>query len=484
MAQNQGPSETIGAEELRSLETSVLKTLCLTINTAGSELKYKILDSLSDEDFYFPVNKAVFLTLSEMHLRGDYVISANLEEELQKTFADLPSSLAIEQLFNGSLPSLGDLNGWVGRLRERSRSGIVPSVTPGGPTRSVPSEPTFHQKIGTTMVRSVEEVRKRIDDEYRRSSDSAVAVPPAASSSPPEPSEFPEPVLIDPPSSAPSITAPRASQPAPAPTSQAQSSHQPVEDSLLSSEGDDWSSYLDQIASQQGRTFDTGFARIDEGLGGLGPGLVLLSDGDNRRQADFLKQLTDQMAAGTELRCLYLAATRPKTQLRIRTLARLAAVPVDDIEKGRLKKDSQEWQRIEAAGRNAAAWLKRVFVYEVKGRLDIQLVRELLKKLRLLQGSTESSCLLVVDALERISSRDSTSSIASQLRTLATSMDVLAVAATGDPKTITARDADYVGIFREDETGRLELEVLQSGRESSTMVEFQYESRTCRFTEV
>ncbi|HXV64817.1 MAG TPA: DnaB-like helicase C-terminal domain-containing protein [Vicinamibacteria bacterium] len=483
MAQNQGPSETIGAEELRSLETSVLKTLCLTINTAGSELKYKILDSLSDEDFYFPVNKAVFLTLSEMHLRGDYVISANLEEELQKTFADLPSSLAIEQLFNGSLPSLSDLNGWVGRLRERSRSGIVPSVTPG-PTRSVPSEPTLLHKAGTTMVRSVEEVRKRIDDEHRRSSDSSIAVPPAVTSSPPEAFEPPEPVFIDPPSSAQSITAPRAAQPASPPTPPPQSSHQPVEDSLLSSEGDDWSSYLDQIASQQGRTFDTGFSRIDEGLGGLGPGLVLLTDGDNRRLVDFLKQLTDQVAAGTEMRCLYLAARQPKTQLRIRTLARLAGVPVDDIERGRLKKESQEWQRIEAAGRSAAPWLKRVFVYEVKGQLDIQLVRELLKKLRLLTEGTESSCLLVVDALERISSRDSTSSIASQLRSLATSMDVLAVAATGDPKTITPKDTDYLGVFRDDETGRLELEVLQSGRESSTIVEFRYESQTCQFTEV
>ena len=55
MAVNE-PSEAIGVDELRLLEQSVLKALCLTINTAGSELKYKILDSLSDEDFYFPVN--------------------------------------------------------------------------------------------------------------------------------------------------------------------------------------------------------------------------------------------------------------------------------------------------------------------------------------------------------------------------------------------------------------------------------------------
>ena len=89
MASNTEPTSTIGVQQLRSLETSILKALCLTINTAGSELKYKILDSLSDDDFYFPVTKAVFRTLSEMHLRGDYVISANLEEELQQTGVEL-----------------------------------------------------------------------------------------------------------------------------------------------------------------------------------------------------------------------------------------------------------------------------------------------------------------------------------------------------------------------------------------------------------
>ena len=71
MPQSSERPETIGVDELRSLETSVLKTLCLTINTAGSELKYKILDSLSDDDFYFPILRAVFRTLADMHLRGE-----------------------------------------------------------------------------------------------------------------------------------------------------------------------------------------------------------------------------------------------------------------------------------------------------------------------------------------------------------------------------------------------------------------------------
>ena len=60
MASNPEPVDDISVDELRALESSVLKALCLTINTAGSELKYKILDSLADDDFYFPINRALF----------------------------------------------------------------------------------------------------------------------------------------------------------------------------------------------------------------------------------------------------------------------------------------------------------------------------------------------------------------------------------------------------------------------------------------
>src|SRR5262245_57792253 len=148
--------ETIGVDELRTLETSLLKTLCLTINTAGSELKYKILDSLSEEDFYFPVLRAVFRTLAEMPVRGDYVVSSSLEEELQKSAEDMPAGFAIEPFFDGSLPSLGELNGWVNRLKDRSRSGLIPTVAP---------PPKEALRAEATVVKPVAEMKKRIAEE-------------------------------------------------------------------------------------------------------------------------------------------------------------------------------------------------------------------------------------------------------------------------------------------------------------------------------
>ncbi len=66
---------------------------------------------------------------------------------------------------------------------------------------------------------------------------------------------------------------------------------------VLSSEGDDWSSYLEDLASKQGKIYDTGFKTLDQEFNGLAPGLMLLVDEDRERMVSFLKQVTDQMAA-------------------------------------------------------------------------------------------------------------------------------------------------------------------------------------------
>lgn len=465
MPQGSERPETIGVDELRSLETSVLKTLCLTINTAGSELKYKILDSLSDDDFYFPVLRAVFRTLADMHLRGDYVISSNLEEELVKNAGDMPAGFAIEQFFDGNLPSLGELNTWVSRLKERSRSGLIPTIAP--PVRELPN--AVRPRADATVVKPVAEVKKKIAEELRKSN--PPSAPPAA--------EKPPPVLTPPPRPKPPPTPPPREKSAPALTPPPP---KPKAKAVLSSEGDDWSSYLADLASKQGKTYDTGFKVLDRELKGLAPGLMFLVDEDRERVLSFLKQVTDQMAESGSVTCLFLASEHPKATLRLRTLGRLAGVPVVDIEKGRLRKDSPEWQRVDRAGRNAAQWLRRVFVYEFEDSLEVAVVRELTKKLQ--ESREKASSLVVVDSLERVERKGGSIQIAaSQLKALADSLEVLILAATTDPTLLASKEADYAGVFRQTSPGQVELEVLRAGRESSTITRFRYEPEYCRFTE-
>jgi predicted ATP-dependent serine protease len=250
---------------------------------------------------------------------------------------------------------------------------------------------------------------------------------------------------------------------------------------VLSSEGDDWSSYLEDLASKQGRAYDTGFKLLDHQLQGLAPGLMLLVDEDRERVVSFLKQVTDQMAE-SGVRCLYLASEHPKATLRLRTLGRLAGVPIADIEKGRLRKDSPEWQRVDRAGRGAAEWLRRVFVYEFQNELELAVVRELTRKLQ--ESPEKTPSLLVIDSLERVERKGADiQSAVSQLRGLADSLAVLILAATTDPTLLASKDADYASVFRQTSPGRAELEVLRAGRESSTIGRFRYEPEFCRFTE-
>ena len=541
MAAKSEPTAAVGVEELSALEASVLKALCLTINTAGSELKYKILDTLSDGDFYFPVHRSVFRTLSELHRRGDYVISANLDEELQKSGEHVPANFVIDELFGGTLPGLSDLSDWVMRVRERARSGLDPKEE--SRMELAARDDASPELAKETQIASVSDVKKRLAEEHKRQSTPEVAdrkdepppplksmdaastsqvfrtiaiPPPTANETAQDKSASAEPPAAPAPPALPALKAaptppalkaapappalkaapaPPASKAAPAPPAPKAAAAPPAPkaaaappapkaaaaDTVLSSEADDWDSYMDGLAPSEGHRFETGFAQLDKGLGGVKPGLMLLMDDDSQRLANFMKQVTDQFASASSLRCLYFANELPKAGLRLRTLARLAAVPISDLERGRLKKDSPEWQRLDAEGRQAADWLKRVFVYEVDGDLDLALAGELVEKL--LADSGDDSCMVVIDSIDKVMRGGrSSQGVVSQLKTLADTLDLLILAATNDPTLLASRDVDLAAIFRGSE-GVVELEVLKAENDDSTSVTFDYEPDYCRFTE-
>jgi hypothetical protein len=414
-----------------------------------------------------------------MHVRGDYVISSNLEEELQKVDGGMPAGFAIDPLFDGNLPSLSELTGWIHRLKERSRSGLVPTVTP--PVREAPKTPPPRAE---TVVKPVAEMKRKIAEELRKSNPSQTPPPVAAPISPP-----PRPAAER---SSPSVAVPQSRPKAPPtppprevspPPSSLSPPPRPKSKPSLASEGDDWSSYLKELEANQGKTFETGFKKLDREIDGLGPGLLLLVDEDRQRLLDFLKQVIDQMAASGQVRSLFVASERSKAALRIRTLSRLSSVPASDIEKGRLRKDSPEWQRVDRAGRAAAEWLRRVFVYESDEDLDASLVRELTAKLQ--ESADKESCVVVVDSLEKLDRKSGNvaSGGLARLKALADSLGVLVFAASTDPTLLASRDADYASVFRTLPSGEVELELLRAGRENSTIARFRYEPDCCRFVE-
>ncbi len=76
--------------ELAPVEVSVLRALCRTINAESSELKYKILDGLSKDDFSSRLTRAVFTAVTEMYRQGDFVIAPEIEDALRREGVELP----------------------------------------------------------------------------------------------------------------------------------------------------------------------------------------------------------------------------------------------------------------------------------------------------------------------------------------------------------------------------------------------------------
>ena len=480
MATNAKAFAEVGLGELLELETSVLQTLCLTVNTAGSELKYKILDVLTSYDFYFPVNGAIFEALEDMHRKGDYIVHSNLDEELRRRSVDYPEGFYAEDLFNGELPQMQELEQRVTKIKERSSLGLPPRPNDSEPERNPrftpeekphakqgsataqtskdpKSDPSLTQvSIGAKKARRTKDADGKIDPSLSNARRSA----PALAKSDPAVSRA---------QSGPAIGKPKNRPPL------AKSS--PL---VLASEGTELGSYLEELGSKQGKTLESGFASLDEATEGLGPGVILVVDDERDRLSGFLKQLTDQLAEGARAPCLYLSYRLSKDTLRVRTLARLSGVSARDIEKGRLKRDSSEWKKIEKSGKQASPWMKRVFVVEAGSETNLTLIRKMCRQL--LDSSGGAICALFVDGIEHLGKNGETVAACAQgLKELSESMDVVVIAAAEGSEPLTDPSIDFAGVLRDGKSGMVALELLAAGEREPQRLSFEYLPSIHRF---
>ena len=461
MSTKQEPPVGIGVGELLLIEASVLKALCMTVNTGGSEVKAKILETVAEDDFYFPVNKEIFIALKDMMRKNVHVVYTNLEEVLHKRSVHVPEDFFIQDLFKGDLPRMQDISQWIARMRERAAKGRSPVST---------SRPDI--QLGESQA--VEVAPARADaaaPALPRGGDGAPAEREAPAAHVPATAEVRRPAA----------ETEKGPKPRPAKTLPPGKSHKDVA-ALLTSEGEEWTSYLEEVRNKQGKTFETGFAGLDERAGGLTPGLMLLVDTDRDRISAFLKQFTDQVAVRSKVPCLFLSYHLPKAAMRVRTLARLSGVPARDIEKGRLKKGSPELESVEKNGREAAAWLKSIFVVDGDPEIDLGAIKDMVQTLR--APSEAATCLVVVDTLERLAERgDVPSALLAELKELATTQDVLVVVGTANRNLSAEAGLDFLASLSSGLGNVAQLEVLPAGESRSTVIRFEYLPEICRFTE-
>jgi replicative DNA helicase len=468
MATKEETSTGITVGELLALETSVLRTLCLTVNTAGSELKYKILDTLSSDNFYFPINKAIFEALEEMHRKGDYIIHNNLDEELKRLSVHFPEDFFLEDLFDGDLPRASELEQTLGKIKERALQG-----TPPRHDDSV-------EKESSEPAASKDGKNGKSGSSSRAELDSSRALARATG-------EKSDPDLTQ-------VRAgsrkPRASKEAEEPDRMARGDAAKVRAAVakssplvLASEGTELSGYLEELGSKQGKSLESGFPSLDEATDGLGPGVMVIVDEDRDRLSGFLKQIADQLAEGARVPCLYISYHHPKALLRIRTLARLSGVSARDIEKGRLKKDSPEWRKVEQCGTQASGWMKRLFVVEAGTETNLGLVRKMCRQL--MDSSNGATCVLVVDGLERLNKNDqSLSKTTAELKELGESMDILVVGGTEGNKPVSNSSVDFAAVLKDDKGGGVAVEVQAAGESKPQRLVFEYLPSIFRFIDV
>jgi hypothetical protein len=461
MSTKEEPPVGIGVGELLLIEASVLRALCMTVNSSGSEVKAKILETVAEDDFYFPVNKEIFIALKDMMRKNVHVVYTNLEEVLHKRSVHVPEDFFIQDLFKGDLPRMPDLSQWIARMRERAAKGRSP-VSMSRPEVQMSDSPAVEVAPARTDAAA---------PALPRGGDGPTAereAPPARGSAPAE-------------ARRPAAEAEKGSKPRPAKTPAPGKARKDVA-TLLTSEGEEWTTYLEEVRNKQGKTFETGFAGLDERAGGLTPGLMLLVDTDRDRISAFLKQFTDQVAVRSKVPCLFLSYHLPKMAMRVRTLARLSGVPARDIEKGRLKKGSPELESVEKYGREAAAWLKSIFVVDGDPEIDLGAIKDMVQTLR--APSEAATCLVVVDTLERLAERgDVPSALLAELKELAITQDVLVVVGTANRNLSSEPGLDFLASLSSGLGNAAQLEVLPAGESRSTVIRFEYLPEICRFTE-
>jgi hypothetical protein len=504
--------------ELVVLEGSLLRTLCLTINRESSELKNTILNELSEDDFYFPVTKAVFGTVAELH-RQDYKINPqDLQEALRRLAVTVPDDFYIEDLFVGDVPTLNELK----RSLERIKNGSETEPTAKGeeinthPTISAYlSKPRLPQKTPPSIKRDEPAPSPPPIPETEGPDLEISSYEPKTDSVPDDQSVAPDPVEVKKEQEAPPLprqpeapigekaatpskvitqvtpvseTRKRAMQkpsavdrakPDPL-TAKPKQPDRPTAGDDVSPESNDWLDYLEHLSSKQGKRLMSGFAGLDDKWGGLRLGLMLIADEDQNRARDFLKQLTDQIAWNSKASCLYVSFDLSKEALRLRTISRLAGVSAEDMENGRFEKDSPEWRKVLSAGREAMEWLGRVYVTEAGGDLSSSSVRDLSQ--RILGSEKGSMGLVALDSFKRLGGRKDSVQTMAELKELAESQSLLVVTAAQDFTLLSRANADLSVRLNGNSTD-VELAITQSMPAKSLALRFQYHPDTHRFIE-
>jgi replicative DNA helicase len=209
------------------------------------------------------------------------------------------------------------------------------------------------------------------------------------------------------------------------------------------SEGEELDSFLAGLESggkvREIAGWETGFASLSRVLNGISPGLYLLIGPPACGKSAFAKQLLDQIARRNSVPAIFFAFSERKTDLRIRTLARLSGLESRDIRRGagyllhsygvskHQSADPNEmapsWEKLKLVAEEAKSWLDLIYIEECDERTTLNDIEQRARKTRELKKS--ESLMAVIDDSQRLG--DANSSFEARLPLVAESLQALAM---------------------------------------------------------
>jgi hypothetical protein len=476
--------------ELLTVETEVLRTFCLSVNSESSELNERITEELVVDSFYFPITKSIFDTVTALSKSGMNVDPNSLQQALTLRSVDVPDDFFLEDLFRGEAPSVETLTEWIDGLSSRNGNGdeLADAAPPGPPGKDHYLEKT-HPSVKLSPAAAAAPA-----PEPASVAEASAPLAPAERAKSPEPAEEPrlprEAAAAKParPAEEPATTKPttpsvsnRAAKPSPAPSSSpTKNPPKKATQDVLAPESGEWLGYLAELTKKQGEHLKTGFAGLDAEWGGLGTGLLLLAGDERYCLVDFLKQLVDQIAIRCRVPCLYLSFERSKAELRLHTLSRLSEAPATHIRDGRYDKTSAEWQSIIRAGEQAVEWLQRIYTVEAAPGLAVTGIREL--RQGLIDSGAGATCMIAIDNLQKLASKSDLLQSVAELKELAESLGIVVIGVADNMELVHERSADMAVKFSETD-GVSVLEVHTAGNPTPTELRFDYRREIHRFDE-
>jgi replicative DNA helicase len=183
----------------------------------------------------------------------------------------------------------------------------------------------------------------------------------------------------------------------------------------LRSEGQQLAEILDDLERQsQVKDFsgwDSGFVNLNRALDGLLPGLNLLIGAPALGKTSFAKQLLDQVAKHNARCGIFFSYAESKSELRIKTLARLSAMENREIRRGSAyllhwygvpkahhataEQLAPSWEKLRRSAEEAKSWLDLVYLIECERSTNLQNIEAQIRQI-------DAAPLVIIDDCQRL----------------------------------------------------------------------------------